>query len=80
MYLAAFPALNVHKKSGWNLLFLVSFINIVYGVVIMFTNYGGVGNLIGSIIGTFIGWYFLFQIRDYYLGKKAVEAKTTDKE
>jgi len=75
----AFPALRAFKKSGWNLLFILSLVNIVYGIVMMFTNnYGGIGSLIGSVIGTAIGWYFLFQIREEYLGKKhaaAPEAK-----
>jgi hypothetical protein len=75
MYLMAFPSLKTQKKSGWDLLFVVSIINVVYGVVLMFTNYGGVGNLFGSVIGTLIGWYLLFQIRSYYLGKGTTETK-----
>lgn len=74
VYLLAFPGLKAHKKAGWNMLFLGSIINVVYGVVVMFTDYGGAGNLIGALIGTIIGWWILFQIRDYYTGKKAPEA------
>jgi len=67
LYLLAFPALNAKKKAGWNMLFLASVVNIVYGIVVIFTDYGGAGNLVGALIGTAIGWYFLFQIREYYL-------------
>lgn len=71
LYIAAFPGLRDRKKSGWNMLYYALLINVVYGVVIMFTNYGGVGNLIGTVIGSAIGFYFLFQIRGSYTGAKA---------
>lgn len=71
LYIAAFPGLRDRKKSGWNMLYYALLINVVYGVVIMFTNYGGVGNLIGTIIGSAIGFYFLFQIRGSYVSAKA---------
>lgn len=69
IYLLAFPALRARQKKGWDLLFLGLFINLVYGLVIMFTSYGGFGNLIGSLLGTAIGLYFLFQIKELYLSK-----------
>jgi hypothetical protein len=81
IYLAAFPGLRDRKKTGWNLLFYGLLINVVYGFVILFTSYGGVGSLIGSIIGSAIGGYFLFQIRDRYSAQPAVaeKAKTVKK-
>lgn len=66
LYLAAFSGLKNHKKSGWNLVYYALVVNVIYGVVVLFTNYGGVGNLIGSLIGFAIGAYFLFQIRASY--------------
>jgi hypothetical protein len=68
IYIAAFPGTRDHKKSGWNLLFYGLLLNIVYGLVVMFTDYGGVGSLIGALIGSVVGFYFLFQIRSYYTG------------
>jgi uncharacterized membrane protein len=66
LYIAAFPGTRDRKKVGWNLMFYALLVNIVYGVVVLFTNYGGVGNLIGSVIGSAIGLYLLFQIRSSY--------------
>jgi hypothetical protein len=74
-YLAAFPGTRDHKKAGWDLMFYALLVNAVYGVVILFTNYGGVGNLIGYLIGTVIGLYLLFQIRDSYGAAKSAAKK-----
>ncbi len=66
LYIAAFPGTKARKKSGWNLLYYALLLNIVYGIVVLFTDYGSVGNLIGAIIGSAIGLYLLFQIRSSY--------------
>jgi len=75
IYIAAFSPLKALKKSGWNLLFYAALINIVYGVVVMFTDYGSFGNLVFTIIGSAIGLYFLFQIRGHYKAAKVKSAK-----
>jgi uncharacterized membrane protein HdeD (DUF308 family) len=74
VYIVAFPALRARKKSGWDLLFYAALLNIVYGFVTLFTDYGSVGNLVGTIIGSAIGLYFLFQIRSLYLKAPATSA------
>jgi len=66
LYIAAFPATRERKKSGWNLMFYAMLVNLLYGVIIAFTSYGGVGSLIGTVIGSAIGLYLLFQIRSSY--------------
>ncbi len=66
LYIAAFPGTRDRKKSGWNLLFYALLVNIVYGIVVLFTDYGGVGNFLGYLIGSVIGLYFLFQIKPKY--------------
>ncbi len=72
IYIAAFPGTKARKKSGWDLLFYALLINVVYGIVVAFTDYGGFGSLIGSLVGSAIGAYFLFQIRvSYSTGKAA---------
>ncbi len=74
LFVAAFPGTRDRKKSGWDLLFYASLVNIVYGVVILFSDYGGVGRLITTLLGSVIGLYFLFQIRSYYTGRKSAVA------
>ena len=72
VYIAAFPATRDRKKSGWDLMFYAALLNIVYGVVILFSNYGSISTLIGTLIGSAIGLYLLFQIRASYLKQPAV--------
>jgi len=81
LYLAAFPGLRDRKKQGWNLLFYLAILNIVYGVVVAFTDYGsGFGSLIFSAIGSIIGLYILFQIRgSYHDGKSSPVVHNTAK-
>jgi len=80
IYLVAFSGLKAKKKSGWDMLFLGTFVNIVFGIVSLFGDYSPAGNLIGAIIGAIIAWYVLFQVRDYYTGKKveAPKAEATE--
>jgi hypothetical protein len=66
LLLLAVPGLRSQRKSGWDLIFYVSIVNVVYGVVIALTNYGGAFNLVENLILSAIGLYFLFQIREYY--------------
>jgi hypothetical protein len=75
LYIAAFPATRDRKKSGWDLMFYALLVNIVYGVVILFTDYGGFGTLLWTLIGSAIGLYLLFQIRDSYSTSKRRPAK-----
>jgi len=70
IYLMAFPGTKARTKAGWNLMFYALILNAVYGIVNLFYSYGGVSSFIGYVIGTVIGLYFLFQIRDAYTGGK----------
>lgn len=79
LYIAAFPATRDRKKSGWDLMFYALLVNILYGVVILFTDYGGFGTLIWTLIGSAIGLYLLFQIRDSYSTSKRRPVKAGDK-
>ena len=73
IYVLAVSPLRTFKKQGWDLLFLGIVINFVYGIVILFDSaYGGFGSFFGQLVGTAIGLYLLFQIRDYYVGKAKV--------
>lgn len=68
IYLLAFPGLRAKKKNGWDMLFYGALLNIAYGIAVLFTSYGGFGQLIGTVIGTAVGLYFLYQVRSYYTG------------
>ncbi|HEY5668024.1 MAG TPA: hypothetical protein VIR03_02545 [Candidatus Saccharimonadales bacterium] len=71
--LAAFPALQARRKSGWDLLFLGAILNLVYGVFsVLDADFGGAGKLVSALIGSAIGFYVLFQMRDVYSGKTPV--------
>jgi hypothetical protein len=73
MFFIAFPALQAHKKSGWNLLFWVSLLNIVE-VVLQVIGYTNFGSLVASLLGSLVGLYLLFQVRSYYTGGAPVTA------
>ncbi len=66
LLLMAFQKLKEGKKTGWNLLFYGSLLSIVMGVLYLFVpGYGG-GSLVGTAIGTLIGWFLLFQMRSHF--------------
>ncbi len=77
IYIMAYSPLKQYKKYGWDLLFLAFLVNIVSNVLIAFTDYGKVANLVGVVIGVAIGAYFLFQVRPYYTGKLKVDTGTS---
>lgn len=64
--LAAIQKLKAMQKSGWNLLFYLSLLGIVLGVVSMLTPGYGLGYLVIAAIGVAIGWTILMQIRDKF--------------
>lgn len=67
--LMAYPKLVKRQKSGWNLIFLGSLLNVAYSVVNLFITGRGFGTFLGSLIGSAIGFYLVFQVKDKY--KKA---------
>lgn len=61
----AVSPLKVHKKKGWELLFLaelVSLASAVLGGVLSFN----VSGILSAVVGVAIGAYFLFEIRGYF--------------
>lgn len=79
LYILAFSPLQKNKKQGWDFLFYAFLINLVYSIVMLFTDYSSTGNVFGLIIGTLIGAYFLFQIRGYYTGEQKVASTSPPK-
>lgn len=72
LYLMAFQPTQKRLKSGWNLMFYAMLLQVLYSVVMMFSNYSG-SSSIGTIIGTVIGLWLLFQIRSMYSPARAVK-------
>lgn len=77
--LAAFPKLQKKQKAGWDLLLLGALINLVYGIVSLFIDgRGGFSGLFGALVGSAIGFYLLFQVREYF-GGGTIKASSTKK-
>lgn len=76
IFLMAYSPLTKKLKRGWDLLFLSIIINLVYGITQVFIGSRGVSSMLGSLLGTAIGLYLLFQIRSLYTAKKATKATT----
>lgn len=75
LLLLATPGLKAMKKEGWNFLFYGVVVEAAVAVVRLFSGVdGGVGGFLGAAIGAVIGAYFLFQVRDYFMGAKVVAA------
>lgn len=69
--LMAFPHLQKRNRKGWDLLFLGSLLNLVYAVLQIFTYDRGFGSFIMGVIGSAIGFYLLFQVREKFSKKAA---------
>ncbi len=72
--LMAYGPLRARERRGWDLLFLVALSQVAYSVLAAFIDGRGFGSLIFGLIGAAIGFYFLFQIREFY-GTKSAAAK-----
>lgn len=67
MLLLAVSKLKTQSKSGWNLLFYTTLLSLVLGVVYLLVPQYGVSSLFGTLVGTAIGWFFLFQVRSHFV-------------
>lgn len=64
--LMAFPQLQKRNRKGWDLLFLGALLNVGYAIVEIFIHDRGMSSFIFNLIGSAIGFYLLFQVRDKY--------------
>lgn len=70
LFLKAYPLVKRQLKSGWNLIYYAFVLNVVYGIIMLFSYYGGLTGLIERVIVSLFCLYFLFEIRDHYLTPK----------
>jgi hypothetical protein len=66
LLLLATPGLKAMKKAGWNLVFYGLIVNLVYGVVVAFSDYGEMSNLFGAVLSSIVGGFLLFQVRSHF--------------
>lgn len=69
--LIAYPHLKRRAKQGWDLLFLGTLVYAAYSVLQIFTYQRGIGDFIFGLLGSAIGFYLLFQVREKFGGKRA---------
>lgn len=77
LLILAYTKLVKKQAQGWNLMFLASLVGVVYSIVNLAIPERGFGGFITSLIGTAVGIYLLFQMRDVYKTDKKIthEAK-----
>lgn len=72
LLLMAFPKLQKRAKAGWDILLLVSLINLGYAVFSLFVDgygfAGGFGSLLWNVIVSAVVFWLLFAVRDKYKG------------
>ncbi len=61
LYLLAFPSLKARKIKGWNLMLYGMLLYILSAIVRL-----NVMDIVSSLIGALIGYYFLYQVKSYY--------------
>lgn len=64
LLLAGFTGLRAKTRNGWNMVFYSMVVSVAGGVVSVAL--GMMYGLIGLLIGAFIGFYLLFEIRNSY--------------
>lgn len=79
IFFMAFSPLQRRAKRGWDLLFLVGVVNVVYAVVALFMSGYGFGSFLMSLLTAAIGFYLLVQTRDSYIQHKATAKSPTKK-
>jgi len=61
----AISPLKAHLKRGWSLLFVTMLLGVISVILTLFSNQD-FGAFLSGLIGTAVGGYFLFEIRDNF--------------
>ncbi|HEV2412976.1 MAG TPA: hypothetical protein VGS28_04220 [Candidatus Saccharimonadales bacterium] len=73
--LLAVAPLKALKKAGWNLVYYSLLLNVVYGIIRVFSNVGGgFGDLVAAVVGSVVAAYFIFQVRSDFMTKGSASA------
>lgn len=70
----AVAPLKAMQRKGWSLLFLVVLVNTV-SLVLTFLFHLDLFGLVWGLLWVAVGLYFLYEVRDYYVGAKSRQAK-----
>lgn len=79
LFFMAFSPLKERRKRGWDLLFWVSMLNVVYAVVYMVAT-PNLLSLIFSLLGSLVGLYLLFQVRSHYTSAASASSSSAKKQ
>lgn len=71
LYFAAYAGLKARNKEGWNYMYYSGLLGVLYTILVLFSERSpGSSSALGSLIGTIVGLYLLFQIRNHYTLKQ----------
>ncbi len=63
--------LKRRQRKGWELLFLGLFLNVGYSMVSLFMRGRGATVFVFTLVGSIVGFYLLYQVRDKYEPNKS---------
>lgn len=66
LLILAFNPLRARLSKGWDLAFLAALINLAYALISIFITERGISSSFGSLFGSAVGFYLLFQIKHYF--------------
>lgn len=69
LLLFAVPKLMRREKGGWDHLFLVGLVNVLYAVTALFISDRAISSFLWNILLCGVSFYFLFQIKPYFVTK-----------
>ncbi len=66
LFIRAISLVKRHLLTGWNLIYYAFVVNVVYGIAMLFSYYGGIDTLLIRLVVSLVCLYYLFAIKDYY--------------
>ena len=69
LLLLAAPGLKAERRIGWNLVLYSLLLNVLYGLAVLFTDFGDVFNFLGAVFISVPAAYALFQIQGAFREK-----------